>query len=351
MEKPIQTGAINTTLGELAEQLGGELLGPADFVVSRLTSADTPDAQGLAFAEKHMYVAQAKSAGVGALLIGPDVDPDGIPAVRVPVPRFAFFMLLTMSDRPYPSQDGIHPTAIVGEGAVVEEGARIGPYAVVEQTAIIRRGAHIHAHAYIGDFCEVKAAAVVLPHAVLLRNVELGARSVVFPGAVLGAEGFGFVWDGSQRVKIPQVGRVVVAEDCEIGALTAIDRATAGTTTLGAGTKLDNLIQIAHNCKVGEHVVIAAASAIGGTTTIGDRATLGGGTQATDHAYIGADVILGGRAGVTGRITEPGIYLDYPAQPAASARRNLVLRTQLDAMLNRIRKLEAKLGKLEGGEL
>lgn len=351
MEKPIQTGAVGAALGQIAAQLGGELLGPADFFVDRLTSADTPDPTGLAFAEKQSYVAQAIAAGVGALLIGPKLEPYGIPAVRVPNPRLAFFMLLTMSDRPYPVGAGIHPTAVIGEGALVEDGVRVGPYAVIETGAIVRAGAHIHAHAYIGEFCEVKEAAVVLPHAVLLRNVELGKRSVVFPGAVLGAEGFGFVWDGRSRVKIPQVGRVVIAEDCEIGALTAIDRATAGTTTLGAGTKLDNLVQIAHNCKVGEHVVIAAASALGGSTTVGDRSTLGGATQAADHSVIGADVILGGRAGVSGKITEPGVYLDFPAQPAASARRNLVLRTKLDEMLSRIRALEAKLARLEGGDL
>jgi UDP-3-O-[3-hydroxymyristoyl] glucosamine N-acyltransferase len=351
MEKPIQTGAVGAALGQIAAQLGGELLGSADFVVHRLTSVDTADPAGLAFAEKQIYVEQAKRAGVGALLIGAAIEADGIPAIRVPNPRLAFFMMLTKSDRPYPIQAGVHPTAVVSDGAVIEDSARIGPYAVVEHGAVVRGGAHIHAHAYIGEFCEVKAGAVVLPHAVLLRNVELGARSVVFSGAVLGAEGFGFVWDGARRVKIPQVGRVVIADDCEIGALTALDRATAGTTAVGVGTKIDNLVQIAHNCKIGEHVVIAAVSAIGGSTTIGDRSTLAGGTQAADHAVIGADVVLAGRAGVTGKITEPGVYMDYPAQPAASARRNLILRTKLDEMLSRIRALEAKLSSIEGGDL
>ena len=351
MEKPIQTGAIGATLSQLATRLSGELLGSGDFFVARLTSADTSDGDGLAFAEKQIYVAQAKSAGVGALLIGPDVDPDGIPAIRVPNPRLAFFALLTTSDRPYQIEPGIHETAVIAAEAFVDPEARVGPYAVIAGGAIVRAGAHIHPFAYIGECCEVKEGAVVLPHAVLLRNVELGARSVVFPSSVLGAEGFGFVWDGKRRVKVPQVGRVVIAEDCEIGAVSAIDRATAGSTTLGAGTKLDNLVQIAHNCKVGEHVVIAAASAIGGTTSIGDRSILGGGTQAADHSFIGADVVLGGRAGVYGRVEGPGVYLDFPVQPAKTARRNLILRTKLDEMLGRIRALEAKLSKLEGGDL
>ncbi|HLK15343.1 MAG TPA: UDP-3-O-(3-hydroxymyristoyl)glucosamine N-acyltransferase [Fimbriimonadaceae bacterium] len=349
MEKPIQTGAIGATLGQLAAQLGGELLGPAEFQVERLTSADTADPGGIAFAEKQSYVVQAKAAGVGSLLIGPDMDPDGIPAIRVANPRIAFFMLLTRSDHPYPLASGVHRTAVIMEGAEIEEGVSVGPYAVVEATATLRQGAQVFAHAYIGEFCELKASSMVLPHAVLLRNVELGARSVIFPGSVLGADGFGFVWDGQRRVKVPQVGRVVIADDCEIGALTAIDRATAGSTSLGVGTKIDNLVQIGHNCKIGEHVVIAAVSGIGGTTTIGDRAMLGGMSGAADHAHIGADVILGGRAGVIGRIDEPGVYLDFPTQPAKLARRNMVLRTKLDEMHGRIRDLEARLAKLEGG--
>jgi UDP-3-O-[3-hydroxymyristoyl] glucosamine N-acyltransferase len=190
-----------------------------------------------------------------------------------------------------------------------------------------------------------------LPHAVLLRNVELGARTVVFPGSVLGADGFGFVWDGSRQVKVPQVGRVVIAEDCEIGALSAVDRATAGTTTLGQGTKIDNLVQIGHNCKIGDQVVIAASSAIGGSATIGDRSILGGETGVTDHAVLCADVTLGGRAGVAQSISEPGVYFDYPAQPIKTARRNLILKTKLFELLDRIRALEAKVKKAEGGDI
>ena len=221
---------------------------------------------------------------------------------------------------------------------------------MVESTAIVRSGARVHAHAYIGDYCEVKKDAVVLPHAVLLRNVELGARSVVFPSSVLGAEGFGFVWDGQRRVKVPQVGRVIIAADCEIGAVSAVDRATAGTTTLGVGTKLDNLVQIAHNCKIGDHVVIAAASAVGGSTSVGDRAMFGGGTDVADHVAIGADVTLAGRAGVSGNIPEPGVYLDFPAHPAKVALKNLILKTKLHELVSRIRALERKLARMEGGD-
>lgn len=350
MEKPIQTGTVGAPLGQIADQLGGELLGPADFIVARLTSADCGDAQGLAFAEQAKYVKEAKAAGVGALLVGPDIDPEGIPAVRVPKPRLAFLMLLTVTDRPYAIREGVHPTAVIDPAALVEDGAKVGPYAVVEAGATVRKGAHIHAHAYVGELCEVKADAVLLPHAVLLRNVELGARSVVFPGAVIGSEGFGFVFDGKRQIKIPQVGRVVIGADCEIGALSAIDRATAGKTQVGDDTKFDNFVQLAHNCTVGEHTVMAAFTGVGGSTKIGDRCTFGGSTTLADHVSVASDVMLGGRAGVTSSIDEPGVYFDFPATPLKSARRNLVLRTKLDEMVSRIRKLEARLAALEGDD-
>lgn len=347
MEKTIQTGTLRTTLGELAKQLGGTLEGPADFFIERLTSAETGDPAGLAFAEKEKYVAAAKATGVGALLIGPEIDPAGIPAIRVPNPKAAFFMLLVKTDRPYPLNGGIHPTAVVSPEATVGEGVNIGPYVVVEAGSVIGDGCRLHAHVYVGEGCELKESVTLLPHAVLVRNVEIGARSTVFSGAVLGADGFGFVWDGKRQMKVPQVGRVILGPDCEIGALSAVDRATAGATKLGADTKLDNLVQLGHNCIVGEHVVIAALTGVGGSTTIGDRCSIGGTTAISDHAVIGSDIMLGGRAGVAGELLEPGVYIGYPAQPMVTAKRNIIHSLNLDKLNSRVRQLERKLAQLE----
>jgi UDP-3-O-[3-hydroxymyristoyl] glucosamine N-acyltransferase len=329
---------------------GGELNGPADFLVERLASAETPDASGLAFAEKKKYVLEAKKSGVGALLIGPDLEADGIPSIRVSNPRLAFFKLLTQSDHPYPASVGIHATAVIDPSAQVDPAASVGAYTVIERYAVVEAGATIHPFAYVGDHCRVRSGASLLPHAVLLRNVDLGERSVVFCGAIIGGDGFGFVWDGSKHVKIPQVGKVVIGPDCEVGSLSAVDRATAGVTTVGAGSKIDNLVQVAHNVHLGEHVVMAALSGIAGSSQLGDRSTVGGLSTISDHVSICADTILGGRAGVIADIDEPGVYFDFPSQPVSQARRNMIHRMNLTDLVQRIRNLEQKLAQLEEKE-
>jgi UDP-3-O-[3-hydroxymyristoyl] glucosamine N-acyltransferase len=347
MEKPIRTGRLDTTLGELATRLGGTLDGPGDLAIASLTSAEAGDRGGIAFAESEKYVAAAAESGVAALLLSRQLDAKGLPCIRVDDPRMAFFRLLHETDRPLPLNHGIHPTAIVDHDAIIEEGARVGPYVVVEGGTTIRQGAQIHAGVFIGPNCEIGKEAVLLPHAVLVRNVTVGDRTTVHSSAVLGADGFGYAWDGRRRVKIPQVGSVVLGDDVEIGALTAIDRATSGSTKIGRGTKVDNLVQIAHNVTIGENGAIAALTGIAGSAVVGDRVVLGGQSAVSDHIEVAADVTLGGRGAASSDIPEPGVYLDSPAQEFKVARRNIILRTKLVELLARIRDLEAKVAELE----
>lgn len=346
MERSFQTGAVEATLGDLAARLGGILEGPSGFLVERLTSADTPDPAGLAFAETAKYVDKAKASGVGALLLDEKLDAQGIPAIRVVNPRMAFFMLLNLTNRPMPLAPSIHASAVVDPDVIVEEGVHIGPYAVVEEGTILRRDCRVHAQAYVGPCCELKSGSHVMPQAVLVRNVELGERSVIHPGAVIGLDGFGYVWDGKQQVKIPQVGRVVIGDDVEVKMAT-IDRATAGATTIGRGTKIDNLVQVAHNCKIGDDCVFAALTGIAGSAIVGDRVTTGGLSGISDHAEIGDDITLAGRAVAVGKVSGPGVYFDYPLKEVGIARRNIVLRGRLHEMNDRIRNLEERLRKLE----
>jgi UDP-3-O-[3-hydroxymyristoyl] glucosamine N-acyltransferase len=182
---------------------------------------------------------------------------------------------------------------------------------------------------------------------VLYRDVRVGARSVIHSGAVIGADGFGFVWDGSKRLKVPQVGSVRIGDDVEVGANTCIDRATAGETVIEDGVKLDNIVQIGHNVRVGEHSAIAGMSGISGSTKIGKRVLMGGGVGTRDHVTIGDDVALGGRSNVGGDITEPGEYLGTPAAPAREAVRAMLTIHKLPELVSRIRQLEKRLAELE----
>lgn len=335
------------TLGELAQNFGGELRGPADLPIERPVPADTGDPLGIAFAESSTYLEAAKRSGVGAILIPPDLDAGSLPAIAVARPRQAFGQLLAMVDRPLPLAPGVHPLASIHPDAEVDPSASVGPYAVIEAGAKIGPGARIFPFAYIGENCQVGEGTQVYPHAVLVRDVRVGKRGILHPGCVLGADGFGFAFDGQRRHKIPQVGSVELGDDVEIGAITAVDRATAGVTRVGDGTKLDNLVMIGHNVTVGKHTVIASLTGVSGSSHIGDRVVMAGQCAVTDHATIGDDITLGGRTGVAQNLTEPGAYLGTPAAPIKEGLRSMLLSSKLHEMLQRIRTLERRINKLD----
>lgn len=344
MANPERSGTINRTLGEIAALLQGVLDGPGDLQIERITGIETGDPNALGFAESAKYLARAKSQGIGALLVPNDLASEGVPCIRVENPRMAFFHLLHLVDRPYPIQSGIHPTAVIDPRARVDESANIGPYAVIDAFAVVGPRVVIMPHVYVGEFCEIGAGTRVLPNAVLVRNVTLGENCLVHSGAVLGADGFGFAYDGKHRIKIPQVGSVTIGDNVEIGANSAVDRATAGATIIGSGTKLDNLVQIGHNSRLGTDCAVAGHVGIAGSTTVGDRVVFGGQAGTRDHITIGNDINIGGRGGVSTDILEPGDYLGSPAIPALKGIKNLLLQNRLSELFNRLRALEKKVG-------
>ncbi len=333
------------TLGQIAEWVGGVLDGPADLVLNRPVTAASNDPHGIAFAEKETFLARAETNGVGAILIGAGLRETSLPSVRVAKPREAFALLLHLSQKSLPIAGGIHPTAVVADTAEVHESAKIGPYAVVESGAKIGAGSRIYAHAYIGEDCVLGQDVVVYPHAVLYRDVTIGDRSIVHSGTVLGADGFGYAWNGEKHMKVPQVGGVAIGEDVEIGALTTIDRATAGETRLGDDAKVDNLVQIAHNCSIGAHSIVVGQVGLSGSVTVGEHVVLGGQVGVTHGVTIGDRVQLGGRSGVERDILEPGAYFGTPARPFKEAVRAFSLVPKLPELKQRIEALERAIEK------
>ncbi|MCO5296350.1 MAG: UDP-3-O-(3-hydroxymyristoyl)glucosamine N-acyltransferase [Fimbriimonadaceae bacterium] len=336
----MESGASGWTLSELAELVGGHVDGPPDQRVLRPVPSGSDDPEGIAFAESESHLARVERSGVGAVFAVPDIACSK-PCIRVANPRAAFGRLLHLADSPLPIGDGVHPTAVIDPGAEVHPLARIGAYAVIEGGAKVASGARVYPFAYVGEGCSIGVDAVVLPHAVLVRSVSVGARAVIHSGVVLGAEGFGFVWDGEKRVKVPQVGGVVLGDDVEIGANTTIDRATAGHTRVNTGTKIDNLVQIAHNVEIGEHGVIAAQAGISGSVAIGDRVTMAGQCAVSDHVTIASDTTFGGRSGITNDVKEKGVYFGLPARPIKEAMRIMAAVARLPDLVHRIRKLES----------
>ncbi len=328
----------------LATAIGGDLHGPPDLPISGPVSADSESPDGIAFCESADYLSQ--SSGVGALVLPRDLESEK-PHIKVDHPRLAFGMLLAMADRPLPLAPGIHPTAVVHPTAQVDPDASIGPYAVIEENVDVGPKARIFPFCYVGARCKVGEGATLYPHVVLYKDVTLGKRTIIHSGAVLGADGFGYVWDGRTRIKVPQAGAVALGDNVEIGANTTIDRATTGVTKIGNGTKLDNLVQLGHNCTIGDDTVVAGLSGISGSSHIGSRCVFGGQSALADHVKIGDDVTFGGRTATSQDITEPGAYLGVPAMPVGDGIRAMMLSTKLPELFKRVKQLERALEKLE----
>jgi UDP-3-O-[3-hydroxymyristoyl] glucosamine N-acyltransferase len=338
----------NWTLGELAKVLGAEVVGPAGFLISAPASSDSDNPTGLAFAEGDDYLAEAMASGVGAVIVPMSVENFPKPILRHPQPRMAFGHLLSLFDKPFQQATGIHPTAVVHPTATVDRNASIGAYAVIESGCNIAAEATIMPFCYLGENCTIGKGSVILPHAVLLRNVAVGESCEIGPGAILGQAGFGYYWDGSKQVRVPQVGEVIIGNDVHIGALTAIDRATAGATIIADGNKIDNLVQVAHNVKIGKHGVFASQVGIAGSSVIGERHTAGGQAGFADHVKVADGVTIAGRAGVMGTISEPGVYGGAPCMPMRQYRRVTVINEDLPNIVKRLRALEKKVQELEG---
>jgi UDP-3-O-[3-hydroxymyristoyl] glucosamine N-acyltransferase len=338
---------IGWTLGELATLLRGTCEGPPDLIILRPTPAGSHDPNGLSFAENEQFMAKVAEGGVGAVLAKPGADTLGVPAIRVERPRAAFGMFLALCDRPLPLNDGVHPTAVVSPEAELAEGVSVGPYAVIERGAKIGQGSKIYPFVYVGENCRVGVQTTLYPHVVLYQDIAIGDRVIVHAGVVLGADGFGFVWDGKKQSKVPQVGGVSIGDDVELGANTTVDRATAGTTKIGRGTKLDNLIIVGHNCSVGEDNVMAALCGIAGSTTIGDRVTLAGQVGTNSHVSIASDVTVGGQSGVMKDIKQPGVYWGTPTRPYPQAIKIAAVNQKAPDMYDRLKALEKRVQELE----
>ncbi|MBS1716974.1 MAG: UDP-3-O-(3-hydroxymyristoyl)glucosamine N-acyltransferase [Armatimonadetes bacterium] len=343
----METNSPIWTLGEIAQWIGGKLNGPSDLKISGVCPASDARAGAITFAAEDSFLDQAIQAGVTAVIVKPGADTRGIPSIEVTNPKQAFGYLLSKLSRPIPFHHGVHTMASVDPGAEIDPTASVGPFAVIERGAVIGKNARIYPFAYIGESCEVGDDAVIYPHAVLMQDVTIGKRSIVHPGAIIGADGFGFVWDGSRHVKIPHVGGVSIGDDSEVGALTAIDRGTMSDTSVGDDTKIDNLVQLAHNGRVGDHTVIAGQCGFPGSVTIGSRVQMGGGVGLNAGVTIGDDVILGGWTGATKDVLEPGVYFGTPALPVREALRIMNATTKLPELMNKLRELEKRIQELE----
>ena len=327
------------TLGAIAEGFGLELRGgdPAQAVdgVDTLASAGPTR---IGFLANPRYRAQLGGATAAAIVLRSD-DAEACPraCLIAPDPYVAFAKIAALFEyRPAPTP-GVHPSAVVAAGARIAPDASIGPLCVVDDDAVIEDGAMLGPHCTIGHGCVVGAQSRLVARVTLVQDVRLGRRVLIHPGAVLGADGFGIAFEKDRWIKVPQLGGVVIGDDCEIGANTTIDRGALGDTVLEDDVRLDNQIQIAHNVRIGAHSALAGCAAVAGSATIGRYCLIGGGAGILGHLSVADRVTVTAMSLVTHSIREAGEYSSgTPIQPNRLWRRNAARFKHLDEIARRV---------------
>ena len=340
-------------IGDLSKRLGGELLGDPSLQVSRIGALESATAETISFLSNPRYQPQLATSNAGCVIVGPamrDAAAARGAAIVCADPYLAFAHLTQWwaAQRRGPVVPGVHPSAVVEPGAQVHAAASVGAMAYIGRGAVIEAGAVIGAQCHIGDDAFVGAGSVLKPRVVLGDACRIGARGIVHSGAVIGADGFGFAPDHGRWVKIEQLGSVLIGDDVEIGANTCIDRGALDDTVIEEGVKLDNLVQIGHNVRVGAHSAFAGCVGVAGSAKIGRHCTAGGGAcilghlELVDHVHISAATV------VTRSILKPGQYSGlFPIDDNASWEKNAAALKQLYSLRERLRSVERALEKKE----
>ncbi|HRZ16048.1 MAG TPA: UDP-3-O-(3-hydroxymyristoyl)glucosamine N-acyltransferase [Candidatus Hydrogenedentes bacterium] len=340
------------TVEDIARLVGGEALGDPDTAVTGVNGLAEAGPGDLCFVRGEKYYPLLRECRAAAVLVPEPVAGAAPVQIRVDRPEEAFLRTLALFDhgaaaRPAP---GVHPGAHVSPEARLGAGVSIGPGAVVEAGAVLGDGVVLFPGAYIGADCRVGEGTVVHPNAVLREETIVGRGCIIHAGACLGSDGFGFVPMGGAWHKVPQVGRVELGDEVEIGSNTTVDRATFGVTRIGGGTKIDNLVQIGHNVEIGEHCVVAGMAGIAGSAKIGNHVRIGASAGIAGHITIGDGASVGGRSGVTRSVPPGATVSGFPATDHEAQKRIMVGQMRLPGLMRRINQLEARLKALEESE-
>lgn len=328
-------------LADLARELDAELIGDGTVEIRGVAGFELAGDGDITFVARPELASKLGACQASAIIVGPDLDPDR-PALRVaePYPTFARLLaaVATPLDRLFPPE--VHPTAVIHPEAEVHETAALGPYCVVSAGCKVGAGTRLGPHAVLEADVTVGEGCVLYAQTTVRERCRLGNRVILHPGCVIGADGFGYLPGPKGLSKIPQVGIVILEDDVELGASTCIDRATTGSTVIGAGTKLDNLVQVGHNVRIGPHSVFSAQCGISGSCQIGSGVTMGGQVGLADHISIGNGAKVGAKSGVHRDVPDGGIVFGYPALDIRESHRVAASLRKLPELLRRVGKLE-----------
>src|SRR5690606_34077800 len=333
---------MQASLGELATRFGCELVGDPASAVTHVATLANAGPQALSFLANPAYRDELAKTRAGAVVVRPeDADACPVAALISRDPYLTYAYIAGVLHPPPTIAPGVHASAIVSPSASIADSAWVGALAVVGEDAVVGEAVSIGPGAVVGPRCRIGAATRIHAKVTLVEDVRIGRRCIVHPGAIIGCDGFGNARSDTGWLKVPQVGGVEIGDDVEIGANTTIDRGAIDDTVIGNGVRLDNLIQIAHNVRIGEHTAMAAFSGVSGSTVIGKRCMFAGRSGIVGHISICDDVVIGGATMVTKDIREPGFYTaSFPAEKDRDWKRMVARFRRLDELVRRVARLE-----------
>lgn len=334
------------TADQIAGQLHGEVRGDGATLLTGFATADRATVGDLTFAEKEIYFAAADQSSATAILITGEFPVSNKVLIRVPNARIAAAKLLPLFFPPDQHAPGIHPSATIAADAQIDPTAHVGPGCVVGARVKLGARTALLGNNHIGRDCQIGADVCLFPNVVIYPHCQIGNRVSIHAGTVIGADGYSYVFDAGHHRKMLQIGNVIIHDDVEIGANTAIDRGALGPTTIGQGCKIDNLVHIAHNVVLGNHCLIMGQVGFAGSTKLGDYCVIASQSGIAGHLKLGHQATVGAKSGVMRDIPDKGTVLGTPAAPDREAKRQMIALQQLPDLIRRTRDLEKQVAEL-----
>ncbi len=332
---------------EIAQLLGGELYGDGNHEICSVADLENASSSELAFAEGEQALQQAAASQAGCILIPEGASLRGHTLIRVKHPKLAFIYAANALCPSKLAASGIHPTAVISPTASLPPSASIGPYVTIEDYATMGERSVLAAGVSIGAGVKIGSDCTLYPGVRVYPGAQIGSRVTLHAGVVIGGDGFGYVFAEGRHHKFPQLGKVIIEDDVEIGCNTTIDRGSLGSTVIGSGTKIDNLVQIAHNVHIGRHGIIAAQTGISGSTEIGDYVIIGGQVGIGDHVRIEDGAVIGSQAGILpGKVIRKGSVLwGTPARPLSEIKKLYAYFSHLPDLAQKVKELSRRTSK------
>jgi len=344
---------MGATAKEIAEYVGAGLEGDPSLRISGIANPETARAEDLIYVESPRWVERTMASAAQCVIAGEGVRLTGKTVIRSSQPKLALARAAARFFPARPAAAEIHATAIISPGARLGGRVSVGPFAVIEANAEVGEGSSIAAGCYVGEGVHLGQECKLYPNVVIYAGVRLGDRVIVHAGTVIGSDGFGYVLDEGAYLKFPQLGTLVIEDDVELGSNSTVDRGSLGETRIGRGTKIDNLVQVAHNVQIGRHCVIAAQTGISGSSSLGEYVVVGGQVGIGDHVRIENRAVLGAQAGIPSNkiIRGEATYWGTPARKIEDFKRQHAAASRLPELMQELRELRKQVAELRGGRL